>query len=77
LDTEVSKPQIKEITARGSAERDGNLEKGDYISHIEGVACAGWSLVQLRNAILGIAGSIVRLTLNKANGKPQTPNPKS
>jgi len=76
LDTDIAKPQIKEITARGSAERDGNLEKGDLISHIEGVSCAGWTLVQLRHAILGIAGSIVRLTLNKANGKPSTPNPK-
>lgn len=51
LEMDMAKPQIKEITPRGSAHRDGTLEVGDFITHIEGVSCAGWSLGQLRQAI--------------------------
>mmetsp|Transcript_49399 Transcript_49399/g.117375 ORF Transcript_49399/g.117375 Transcript_49399/m.117375 type:complete len:771 (+) Transcript_49399:29-2341(+) len=69
LEMDMAKPQIKEITPRGSAHRDGTLEVGDFITHIEGVSCAGWSLGQLRQAILGIAGTMVRLTMNKGNGR--------
>ncbi|KAJ1493982.1 hypothetical protein T484DRAFT_1741728 [Baffinella frigidus] len=46
LEMDMAKPQIKEITPRGSAHRDGTLE-----------------------AILGIAGTMVRLTMNKGNGR--------
>jgi len=66
---ENAKPIIRGITDRGSAYREGTIAVGDSISHIDGASVIGWTMMSLRHAIVGHAGTIVRLTINKPNGR--------
>jgi len=63
------KPLIKEILQRGSAYRDGTVEIGDALSHIDGETVNELKMDQIRERILGIAGTKVRLTIVKATGR--------
>ena len=62
-------PSIKEILPRGSAYRDNTVELNDSLSHIDSESVNGMKMDQLRERILGIAGTKVRLTIQKTNGR--------
>ncbi len=84
-------PAIKEVTARGSAHRDGKpfqsshpiahykahhnfkfagtVQVGDVVTHIDGTPVAEWSMPQVRAACIGTAGTSVRLTIIKPDGR--------
>jgi C-terminal processing protease CtpA/Prc len=59
---------ITEIVAKGSAHRDGAIEVGDVLTHIDLEAVHGLSMEDIRERILGAAGTKVKLTIQKATG---------
>ena len=63
------KPCVKEILPRGSAQRDGIVEIGDLLSHIDSEPVTNMKMEQIRERILGVAGTKVRLTIHKINGR--------
>ena len=65
----TGKPCVKDILPRGSAHREGSCEVGDILTHIDGETVVGLKLDQIREKILGVAGTKVRLTINKSNGR--------
>lgn len=63
------KPCVKEILPRGSAQRDGIVEIGDLLSHIDSESVTNMKMEHIRERILGVAGTKVRLTIHKINGR--------
>jgi len=62
-------PSVKEILPRGSANRDGTIELEDMLLHIDSESVNGMKMDALRERILGIAGTKVKLTIQKTNGR--------
>jgi len=63
------RPFVKEILTRGSAHREGTIEVGDALLHIDSESVTGMKMEQIRERILGVAGTTIRLTIQKANGR--------
>jgi hypothetical protein len=45
------------------------VQTGDVVTHIDGTPLAEWSMAQVRSACIGTAGTSVRLTIDKADGR--------
>jgi len=56
---------VKEVTARGSAEREGSIRPGDKITAVDGIDIDGKSLHQIRGLIVGEPGTIVNLSIER------------
>jgi hypothetical protein len=60
---------VSEIVPKGSADRDGTLKLGDGVLLIDGVSVENWSMNQLKAALLGHVGTLVKLTIRKDNDR--------
>lgn len=70
LQDQDSHPVIKEVTARGSAEREGSIQAGDKILAVDDESVEGKLLHQIRSMIVGEPGTLVKITILRNEDSP-------
>lgn len=56
---------VREVSARGSAARDGSIRPGDHVLSVDGADITQWTAATLRNALQGEQGSQVTLEISR------------